>query len=655
MSIFINFADLQEKNMKNNRRRIVPNIMRYCWIIGIVLTLMCILGLGCSPSIPEAHPPADAALSRPKPYDAGPQIYKETERRSIYLTMRDGVKIAVDVNLPKGLAEGDKIPAILWQTRYWRSMEFRKGLRWLADKPRDIEKYFVSRKYAWINVDARGSGASYGHRDMEWSPDEIRDGKEIVDWIIAQPWSNGKVGTTGISYNGTTAEFLVANQHHAVKASAPLFSLFDPYSDIGFPGGIHQSWFTKNWNLFNSTLDRNEIPESVKERIGIIGRIALIGVRPVDEDKDGSLLAGAIQDHQSNYDIYQSALEITFIDDTAKSGFNTLNFSPFQYVDQFNASGAAFYSFSGWFDGGYPHSAIKRFLTLKNPENRLILGPWTHGGGFTASPFNSGKSRFDHSAELMKFFDYYLKGKDSGILKEKRVHYYTMGEEQWKAADAWPPPARMTEYYLGENHTLSVTQPALMEGKDEYQVDFSAGSGNKARWNTLLTAGFAEYPDRTDQDKKLLVYETDAVKEDTEVTGHPVVKLWVSSNKNDGAFFVYLEDVTPTGNVYYVTEGMLRPLHRKISVQKPPYKTVVPYHSFRRQDGLHMEPGQPIELVFDMLPVSYQFKKDHKIRVAISGADKDHFALIPEEPPVIHVHRTQMYPSHIILPVIPKS
>lgn len=621
----------------------------------VVLTALVPLFVWSCASIPAAKAPADSAMDHPRPYDPGPQKFKRLIRQSKYLTMSDGVMIALDLYLPAGLAESEKIPAILWQTRYWRSADISNGVKGLVDKPRAIVKDFVTRGYAWIAVDVRGSGASYGSRPMPWSPNEVQDGAEIVDWIISQPWSNGRVGSTGISYAGTTAEFLTANMHPAVKAAAPRFSLFDPYLDIGFPGGVHNTWFTQHWHLLNSTLDGNELPAELQKRNDFLGRMARKGVRPVDGDTDGKLLADAIKDHVRNFNVHRSALEITYIDDETAEGVTTLDFSPFTYANDIDGSATVFYNISGWYDGGYPHAAIKRHLTLKNPENRLILGPWTHGGRYSASHFNAGKTRFHHSAELLKFFDYYLKGKETGILEEKRVHYYTLGEEQWKTADIWPPPAQPVSYYFGPDNTLIKHQPDSTDGKDIYQVDFKVGTGNKARWNSLLTGGFVEYPDRTEQDRNLQVYESAPLIQAVEVTGHPIASLWVTSTAVDGTFFIYLEDVDPTGKVNYVTEGMLRALHRKLSHGKPPYEDVVPYHSFKRDDGRPLIPGKPAQLVFDLLPVSYLFKKGHRIRVALAGADKDHFALIPDEPPTVHVHRAKERPSFIELPVIPKA
>ena len=217
---------------------------------------------GCA-AASRAAAPADQALGVFSAYDPGPQLYPELDRKSFYLTMPDKVKIAVDVYLPLGLPEGEKIPAILWQTRYWRGMRFTPAYsHW--DRPRSIVTAFVSRGYAWVSVDVRGAGASFGRRPGPWSPEEISDGARVVDWITAQPWSNGRVGATGISYPGTCAEFLTVNRHPAVKASAPRFSMYDAYADIIAPGGLHLEWFTRAWRDYTRSLDQNELPERGK-------------------------------------------------------------------------------------------------------------------------------------------------------------------------------------------------------------------------------------------------------------------------------------------------------------------------------------------------------------------------------------------------------
>jgi putative CocE/NonD family hydrolase len=301
----------------------------------------------------------------------------------------------------------------------------------------------------------------------------------------------------------------------------------------------------------------------------------------------------------------------------------------------------------------YQHGAIKRHLTLANPENRLILGPWAHGGRFTSSPANPGRTHFDHAGEVLKFLDHHLRGLDTGLSAEKRVHYYTMVEERWKDADTWPPPSQATSFYFAANHALTTTPPADGEAADSYQVDYSHGTGPRSRWDSAIGGRFVSYPDRAEQDAKLLVYESAPLVQDTEVTGHPIASLQVTSTAEDGAFFVYLEDVDAEGRVSYVTEGELRALHRHVSTAAAPYADPVPYHSFERADAEPLVPGEAAELSFDLLPTSYLFRKDHRIRVAVAGADKDHFALIPEgRPPTIRVHRDAARASRVVLPVV---
>ena len=632
-------------------RPLMGGSRRRLWGQGITSVSFLVLTLAaCGHGrIPQVSAPGDAAVTVPAPYDPGEPRYEGVIRSSRYLTMRDGVKIAIDVYLPEKLPEGERLPTILLQTRYWRSIGIRWPLRLFLDRPDELTSEFVRHGYAWVSVDARGSGASYGTRAYPWTADETKDGAEVVDWIIAQPWSNGRVGAMGISYDGTTAEFVVVNKHPAVKAAAPRFSLFDAYPDIAFPGGLHLSWFTKEWGRFNGMLDRNQVPFSP----GFLARLVVSGVRRVDADSDGVLLRGAVRDHEDNWDVHVSTLATTFRDDPTQAGATIDVLSPSTYAEDIDESGTVIYSQSGWFDGAYSRSAIERHLTLTNPANKLILGPWSHAGFYTSSPVNPGRTRFDHAAELMKFFDHYLAEQNTGLTDDKPVHYFTMVEERWKAADTWPPPAQRVEYHFDANHALTLELPGVVEAADTYTVDYTHGTGQQSRWDCLVTGGPVAYPDRAKQDEKLLVYDSPPLPGSLEVTGHPIVTLYVSSTAEDGAFFVYLEDVDRDGSVTYVTEGVLRALHRKLGDAKPPYAQVVPYRTFTRTDAMPLVPGEPAKLVFDLLPISYSFQVGHRIRVAIAGADKDHFTLIPPgEPPTITLYRDASRASHIALPVV---
>jgi putative CocE/NonD family hydrolase len=200
---------------------------------------------------------------------------------------------------------------------------------------------------------------------------------------------------------------------------------------------------------------------------------------------------------------------------------------------------------------------------------------------------------------------------------------------------------------------LSPGPPETESGADEYAVDFEATTGTTNRWHTQKGGGPVAYPDRATADLRLLTYTSSPLEADTEITGHPVVTLYVSSTATDGAFFVYLEDVDEAGNTVYLVEGQLRALHRKVSSEPPPYAQFGPYHSFEKNDAMAMVPGAITELVINLLPISVLIKKGHRIRIAIAGADKDTFTRIPVEGmPTITVARNKTHASFVDLPVV---
>ena len=625
----------------------------------------------------------------------------QQRHRSFYLPMRDGVGIAVDVFLPEQVARGDgaaRVPAILHQTRYFRGVELRPwfaraGIQRVFEANAPLRKRFLDAGYAWVSVCARGSGASQGRRLCPWSPDEVADGAEVVDWIISQPWSSGVVGATGVSYAGTACEMLLINQHPAVKAIIPRFSLFDVYPDIAFPGGIQLESFTSRWARFNRGLDGNQLDEVFRLKLaveagslaempevqasplwrrvlaatdhplaqGVLGailRAMTTGVRKVDGD-DGELLARAVAEHGDNMDVHVIAERVRFRDDPSGARFlpeaTADLFSPHAYADRLRGAGAAVYGVSGWMDGAYQLSAIKRFAMLGDSHggHRLILGPWDHGGEQNTSHVaGSRRTGFDHAGDMLRFFDHHLRGSDNGAADDPRVRYFTVGEERWKSARVWPPPeARPVRYHLGESRALRTEAPERA-GADEYTVDPEVGTGKRARWDSLLgmqvTLG---YGDRAAMGERMLVYRSAPLDRATEVTGHPVVHLRITADRDDVHVFAYLEDEAPDGRVHYVTEGMLRGVHRALA-DCAPWQVPIPHRTFERAAARPLVPGQVEELIFDLYPISYRFARGHRIRLALAGADRDHFARLPGAS-TWAVHRGGESGSHIELPVMP--
>jgi putative CocE/NonD family hydrolase len=455
-----------------------------------------------------------------------------------------------------------------------------------------------------------------------------------VNWIVKQPWSNGKVGAFGNSYEGNTALWLATTMNPAVKAVIPRHFEFDEFSETPYPGGVLSDWMIKAWSDGNRQLDSNP------------------GVKLVDEDTDQALYREATKGRAQNLNVYSAAVKTSFRDDR-EFGVSIEEISLHSYVPQIEKSGVAVNSWGGWFDAGTADAVIKSFLSLTN-DQRAVVGPWNHGGGQNASPYQTAESqRVMQALEWLRFFDHHLKGIDTGLDSEKLFYYFTLGEERWKVTKTWPIPGTATvRWYLDDGNTLSKKAPSASTGTDTYAVNFDATTGEKNRWHTQV-GGQVFYPDRAEEDRKLLAYTSAPFDTDTEVTGYPIIDLFVTSTASDGAFFVYLEDVNEKGVVTYVTEGALRALHRKISTETPPYKLLVPYHSFKKKDAMPLVPGQVAELKFGLQPTSILIRKGHRLRIAIAGADKNSFAQIPSQgTPAISVARNHKNASWIELPVI---
>jgi hypothetical protein len=565
------------------------------------------------------------AADGPSLYSRAPE-YTEIQSSSFYLPMQDGTKLAIDVHLPRDLASGRRIPTILHQTRYWRSLDIRFPFNWFVDGRYllwgSYRRYFVSRGYAWVDVDVRGTGASFGTWEHSYWEREVSDGATVVDWIAARPWCNGKVGAWGVSYAGGAAEFLLVNRHPAVRAAVPMFSPFDVYDEIGFPGGMRARWYIDRWAETNRRLDRNDPPVDIWYQ-----RLAVRGVRPVDGADGPRWLREALSERQSNVQVDEEAEHITFRDDSSPRIAGIDRMSPHAFAETIDSARVPTYSYSGWFDGAYQHAAIRRFLTLSHPGRKLIIGPWDHGGAHNASPFVRAKARFDHAAEILKFFDFHLLGLPTGIDQEPRVHYYTMGAEAWRSSSEWPPRGLdVLRYQLAENGQL-VVETEVAPGHDDRIVDTALGSGPMSRWTALVgpTESATLYPNQQSFSNRSLSYTSLALTAPLEVTGHPIVTLHISSDGSDAAVFVVLEDVAPDKSVHYVTEGSLRVLHRASTSPSPPYKDAVPVRLYDRASAAPLEPGEVVKISFDLLPTSYEFAAGHALRLSITGTDADYF------------------------------
>lgn len=560
---------------------------------------------------------------------------------SHFVMMGDGVKLAADVHFPEGYIEGG-LPVLIQFERYWRSSDDRKD-KGAAPKLYGRDKFFNENGYIIIIVDTRGSGASFGTRVSEYSPEEVMDAKTVLDWVIAQPWSDGNIGSYGTSYTGTTAELLCATKHPSIKAVIPGWSDFDLYRSPARPYGLLASKFIKKWGLYVRLLDRN--------RSFIIGS----SIHPVMEDS----LKPALKEHRYNMKVYKTTKGGEYRD-TEFGGFNYSTCSVVHWKKEIEKSNVPMLILASWMDAGTAEGTIQRLEHFSNPQKVLLMST-AHGGWSNASPFVVGDSTlypmprmYAQDTLQLAFFDHHVKGIDRGVEDWPLMIYFNMGEEKLKESNEWPIPGTVeTNFYFQEEGGLSKKVPTVSEGMDLYKVDFGVFTSENNRWTTQMGGSVKNLNNRNEMDERMLVYTSEPATEDIQITGTPVVRLNMTSTLEDGAVLVYLEDVDENGKSTYITEGGLRLIHRKEAVQDEAQFNM---HTFSEKDAKPMIPGEICEVAFKLWPTSVLIQKGHSIRIAIAGADKSIFDRTPKRgTPTYEIMRNTTQLSFITLPVVNKD
>ena len=605
------------------------------------------------------------AITRLPGEDMTPAGYRQST--SVYVTVRDGTEIAATVMLPPDLKAGERIPALMRTTRYWRGPQIGWGLRLLvalhqiraSDLIDPQRAYFNRRRFAVAVIDARGSGASGGKRVVEYSPAEVADMGEAAAWIARQAWSNGRVGTFGVSYDGNTAELAAAANQPAIRAVMPLYDDFDTQALIQ-PGGVALRGFVQQWSDLVAAMDRDDVcgADHVQGWSCWKERQLIPGVRRVDADPDGKHLEQLVKEHQ-NMNVAGAVSRVEFRNDALITEIGTIRFgdiSPYGLRKQIEASQVPMMVWCGWLDANPCEGALIRYRTFSNPQV-VVIGPLSHGGSFDVDPFAPSHlppvpERNEQFKMEADFFDRVLRNEDPEKI-ESSIQYYTMGEGSWHTTKTWPPEdLRNERLYFAADHTLSPSAPLTRTGDDSYTVDFTASSGTRTRWHTQLGGGDVVYTDRAGEDKKLLKYTSAPLDTDLEITGSPVLTLEMASSESDGAIHAYLEDVAPEGRVTYVDEGVFRVIHRKeVDPRSLPYQPLGPAHSFLRADAEPMKPGEVATIRFSLFPTSVLLHKGHRIRIALAGADAGLFQRYPAEgTPTWTVYREVGRASFVELP-----
>jgi uncharacterized protein len=534
----------------------------------------------------------------------------------------------------------------LLSTRYWRALELRDN-----DESKQaghaLASYFTARGYAVVIVDARGSGASFGTRNTEWSDAEMHDLYSVIEWISQKPWCDGKVAAHGFSYGGNTAFMAAAAGHPALKLVVPQFADIDPYAHNLAPGGVVNGWLRDAWGAFTAALDRVDV-DAVARCLPGVDRSAfgslVAGPRPVDTDVDRSQLRAAVAEHQGNFNMAGSIPD-DYCKDDAQSGpvFNAEQLGVGGRADAIQASGTPISYWAGWFDAGTAQGAIDLFHRFSNPM-KVVIGPWNHGRRHHQDPLGAELPRTLPLAE--NFADVHAEIAACETMRDatwpRQLHYYTLGRNAWRSTPVWPPAGTHgEECWLLPGGRMSNQRPPKLE-TSLYRVDPGTSTGADNRWHTQIGCKPVRHSDRRSEDARLLVFDGPALTQPLELTGTPVAHLVLGCDTADAQLFVYLEAALPDGTVRMLTEGCLRLAHRK-----------VPRH-YRRGDLKPMPASGRVAVRVPLLPLSIELAAGISLRLAIAGADADTF-IAPSNTATFTVQTGGDDASHVTLPVVSRT
>jgi hypothetical protein len=555
--------------------------MRRSALRGALLTTL-ILG-----ALAEAPRPAAGAVA-----GASPPAYGMT-RREVFIPMPDGVRLAADLFLPEGGGRRERFPVLL------EYLPYRKDESRGRNHP--LYQYFVRRGYVVARVDIRGTGRSGGRLiEHEYTDREQEDGEALIAWLARQPFSNGNVGMFGISWGGFNAIHMAMRNPPALKAILAIDATDDLYQDdVHYIDGIlHVDSWEMSQDLENA---RPGAPDYVIDEAYFRDRF----------DTPPWMMTYKRRQRDG-----------PFWDRTAlKTRYNAIRIPTFVI--------------GGWYDGY--RDSVPRMLEHVRAPVKAIVGPWSHYFPHDAYP----KPQIEWRHEAVRWFDRWLKGRDTGILAEPRFAVFVRRwhppgpvlEEapgEWRFEDGWPI-ARVRDRVLHPQPNRTLTEPVPAGATHRLRYVPTAGieaSGPVMWWGDVA-------PDQAPTDAFSLAYDTEPLAEDLEILGLPRARLNVSATAPRANWFVRLSDVAPDGTVTQVAGAGFNGTHR---------------NSAREPEDL--VPGRVFPLTIEMHFTSWVFPKGHRIRLAVGNAQWPMFWPTP------HAMTTELTlggddPTRVHLPVVP--
>ncbi len=521
----------------------------------------CLFGLVCAALTVLMVCAAPPALATEEPEGAPAKRLAVTAIRTAWIPMADGTRLAADLYLPAGMKPGDTYPVLLEYLPYRKreSRAHRYG----------FFSYFVQRGYIVARVDIRGTGESEGRLvAYEYTEQEQQDGEQVIDWLARQEWSSGDVGMFGISWGGFNSIHMAMRNPPALKAIIAVDATDDIYQDdVHFTDGImHADAYEMRQDIDNAIPGA---PDYVIDEAYFTNRF----------------------DTEPWFLIYKRQQRDGPFWDRA-----SLN-------EDYSAIRIPTWVIGGWYDG-YRDSVPRMLQHMKAPV-KALLGPWHHTFPHWGYPGESIEWR----ADAVRWFDHWLKGKDTGIMREPALQVFirdwhppglTLDEVpgQWRNEAGWPlRHSQQQTLYLQASHGLGETPSTAAVHSLDYRADVGVEAAGSVMWWGDLQA------DQRPVDAYSLVYETGPLETAVTILGFPQVHLRGAADAPLAHWIARLGDVAPDGRVTQVTGAALNGAHRD-SAENP--KALVP--------------GEMTELDIEMHFTSWRFPAGHRIRVAINNS-----------------------------------
>lgn len=532
-----------------------------------------------------ANQAEDGRISAPGQYEGYSEVaYDGWELTSQYVPVRDGTRLAVDIIRPtlNGEVTDDPLPVVWMHTPYnRRALGEDSAAITYPSGPIGL----VEHGYVVAVADFRGLFASFGQNRLfnfgNFLEPAWTDAYDITEWLADQSWSNGNIGMWGCSATGGSQHQAMITQPPSLKAIMALSPAYDTYDFVNF-GGI----------------------PSVAPYAPVTSAQRDVAASPVDGPDGEALLEQAKAEHIDDPASIRSG-ELPFRDSVSEAlGDWWQRSSMYTYHDEIEASGVAVYSGGNWDEAGTKIAPGLMFANMPEGRGKLIYGPAEHCRWNVVEE----ETGLSITTEQLRFFDHWLKGVDNGVMEEPSVTYYTYNAPEgleWQQADSWPLANEQRTTYFFSDGGLSLDAP------EEGSVVTRTGEA------PVVTSVTIEPPEGG------LVFETEALAEDIQVTGYPVVNLWIDAETSDADATAQLIDVAPDGTTRtYEMVGRLRASHRQQG--EAPYNNMgLPFHTHRQADLQPLTAGTPVELEFAMLPMSYNFPAGHRLRLVVSFANPD--------------------------------